>query len=1490
MFYYIRLQFIFLQNFIFLPIKKFAKILLIVMFVFLSIVLVVWGILRMPFVQHFITQKAMFFLSEQLGTDVSIKKINYNLNKTFVIKELLINDKNKDTLLYINKLKINFKNFDTKKLAINVRKIYIHNLYSNLYNVEQDSMNFSFLLKNKNQNKQEWTFSCKKITLLNSKIKHTGWQKNSNTFDKINLLFSNIYIDSSVVNVISSGGYANLNGKSFVENIGFKLNLNLNKKNYKVQHFYVSTQNSMLNLGVSSIVFDTFSNQLQKAKLKVNSSKLTLSDFYFINDALSKIKNTIRFSGNIDFDKEAIKTKNLELIFGNKSSLLANASIKHYENVNQLFYNVDFNRLFFTKNDFFSLLNDFQIDTSKIASKITSFKTLEYKGNLQGTADSLFSKGTLNSNFGLMSTNLSVKKNEGENNFLVTGNLKTLPIFLNKILNTKHVGKLNLNINTSGVYTDRNNFDFELDGEINRVQLNGYDLKSINVKGRLKNDFFEGLVACKDTNLLFDFKGIINLQDLHTYDFISNIRYADLSALGLNKNDSISELKFSVDASFLGNNLENSEGTVRINNINYKQNNKEWTSDSLQISSEYINDKKRLRLTSDFLDFYLLGEYNLIAFLKDYKIFVNQFLPFYFVVDNEDIENKPLNNFDFDVKIKDADTLTDMFLPNLNIASTTEIKGSFNSSQYRFQMACESPYIEFDGKRLKNLVIKSYTKSERLFVNMGLDELKYSERNSLKNFLTSLVFNKDTIKSNVNWNNRELKNYSGNINTDIVFITKKEGKKPQIKLDINPSHIVISDTLWNFSKSSIIKDSSGIDFQKVKVEKKDSYLKIDGKFSKNPTDSLLVDIKKIDLYYLNILLKDNELNFGGDISGKTNMRDVFGEAIIDSDFEINRLSLNEHEIGNTFLKSKWNKEAKQLDIHGYAEFNQNKTFDFSGFVATERQEMLIDLDLKQLQMSLLEVFIAPSLRNISGYLNGNVKIFKEKEKMWWGGSVFAEKAFLTVDATNVPYHFSDSVFFDDDRIIFKNIKVYDDYQNTALLNGKITHTNFSNFAYDFFITTKKILSINTTPKISPMNYGKAFGRGDVNLRGGKGENFVNVVATNLENSKYTISVEGRSDIKDNDFITFVSHKQKQGDKEYSIKKIKAEELKNNQNSKTTVNLNLTITPVADLQIILDPKIGDALKAKGNAQVNIEMTPTKLNMFGDFIIDEGTFSFSLQDIMNKRLKILQGSTVSWQGDPINALLNIDAVYELKKVSIADLTGLEEDIEKRVPVDCHLLMTNHLNNPEINFSIQALSNSNNEILEQLNSLGKDEINKQVVSLLLLNKFAPINSANTNTGINTSSSLGVTTLSEMLSNELNQWLSETNSGIDIGLTLKPRTEEKQAEYGVFLSKKLWNDRLSIYGNFEYGGKNNFSKNKNSPYSNDFSIEFKLTKKGNLRVKAYQKENDEIDEINAAPYKQGIGLFYTEEFDKFSDLLKKMFRKQYATKPKNITEKEEE
>ena len=49
------------------------------------------------------------------------------------------------------------------------------------------------------------------------------------------------------------------------------------------------------------------------------------------------------------------------------------------------------------------------------------------------------------------------------------------------------------------------------------------------------------------------------------------------------------------------------------------------------------------------------------------------------------------------------------------------------------------------------------------------------------------------------------------------------------------------------------------------------------------------------------------------------------------------------------------------------------------------------------------------------------------------------------------------------------------------------------------------------------------------------------------------------------------------------------------------------------------------------------------MYGDYTITEGSYLFTLQNIINKRFIIENGSTIQWTGEPLDARLNINAVY-------------------------------------------------------------------------------------------------------------------------------------------------------------------------------------------------------------------------------------------------------
>ena len=68
-----------------------------------------------------------------------------------------------------------------------------------------------------------------------------------------------------------------------------------------------------------------------------------------------------------------------------------------------------------------------------------------------------------------------------------------------------------------------------------------------------------------------------------------------------------------------------------------------------------------------------------------------------------------------------------------------------------------------------------------------------------------------------------------------------------------------------------------------------------------------------------------------------------------------------------------------------------------------------------------------------------------------------------------------------------------------------------------------------------------------------------------------------------------------------------------------------------------------------------------------------------------------------------------------------------------------------------------------------------------------------------------------------------------------------------------------------------NNNNQNTNNIVG-DVNVEYKLTDDGKVRVKAFNKANDNNSTIiTSGPYTQGVGIFYREEFDTIGELYRR-------------------
>lgn len=355
--------------------------------------------------------------------------------------------------------------------------------------------------------------------------------------------------------------------------------------------------------------------------------------------------------------------------------------------------------------------------------------------------------------------------------------------------------------------------------------------------------------------------------------------------------------------------------------------------------------------------------------------------------------------------------------------------------------------------------------------------------------------------------------------------------------------------------------------------------------------------------------------------------------------------------------------------------------------------------------------------------------------------------------------------------------------------------------------------------------------------------------------KTNIPLSGPSEVSENNFITFVKKDSSQKNKDYNVKL-----------DGIVLNFNLEATPDAEIQLIFDQKVGDIIKAKGSGNIKLNISPTgDFKMYGDYIIENGDYLFTLQNIINKKFDIENGSVIKWSGIPYKADLNINAVYKAK-ASIKPFFPNDSSAayKKRYPVDLKLIMTDNLTNPDIAFDVNLPTidaTVRQQVLSYINT--ESEINRQVFALLILNSFVTPSQLSGAGGADAVAAAGANAF-ELLSNQLSNMLSKISKDFDIGIKYRPGDAVSKDELGLAMSTQLFNDKLTIDGNL---GVNNNNQNTNNLVG-DVNIDYKLTDDGKVRIKAFNRANDNNLNYTYGPYTQGVGIFYREEFDSFGEL----------------------
>lgn len=1469
--------------------------------VIITLLLVISLLVRHPFSQTVLAKIATTYLTNKLQTKVNIDRLEITSLKSLILKNLLINDQRNDTLLFTGKFSVNLKEYNFRISRFDIAKINLTEADIRLRKYkETNELNLNFILDYLRKDtlsvksvpikdsitieKKILQLSLDGLTISNSKFifedqtkerKH-AWIDFRDIEAHINHLnMSDVFLENDTLMV-------DIKQISLYEKSGFQIDSL--KCQFKFSPNILQAQNLKLKTPVNDIDLDlTFSyNNLKdyndfipniNIQSTIRPSVINLVEVGYFAPVMFQMDNQMKISGDIKGTVDNFKAKDFKFAYGGTTQFRGNVQMNGIPDMKETFSHLSIEDFFTTVEDVRRLNLPIPGSHINLPEVLTNLGNIKVKGKFTGFYNDFVSYGSFQTDIGDVNTDILMVVNSNED-IEYQGKIAANDFNLGQLFNIQdYVKKLDVNAEIVGSGVTFDNMKISMNGIIDSLEFFNNQYNQIIIAGGLTDKKFEGGVDISDDLGNLDFNGIIDYsQHIPSYNFTATLADAQLQKINLSDRDSSISLSTSLNINLIGDQIDDMQGIIMIDSTRYTELGETYVMNDFTLS--ITRDESRyslIRLYSDFIDAAIEGDIYLLELPKQFYRIGNQYLDTLFSIKH--ILDSTLNtqDFIFDIQLKNTNPITRLFLPELEIAKESQLVGGYNSIINNFFLDVYSEEIKYNGTVAKNLSLETYTHEDGFFASTMADKILLSDSIYMDNVKTTFRARNDSVLFAINWDN-ENQNYDDHGEFE-GYLSIFNPRKMELKFD--QGTLTINDMLWKINSSNLLQiDSTQIDFQNVAFSNDVQAINVNGKITENTSDTLQIGFADFDLELLQPLLRRIKIDAGGQINGEVQIMDIYNSPSFLSDLKISNFYFNKEKLGEAIIKSTWNPINEAFNIYGEIIYTGNigktKTLEAKGTYYPNRKDNNYDIlfTLNNYKLNTLQPFVTSFSSRIEGMATGKAKLSGSKEKPQLLGEINLLRTQIKIDYTNVVYSLADKVYLDDNVIYFEDITVYDSLNNTAKASGLIYHDNLSDFRLDLEFDVDNLIGFHTTRAQNEMFYGSAFATGRVNLYGPIDNLNLDIIAKTERGTNVKLPVSYGTEVTENDYIVFIN---KDADTLADKPDYRAEM------NGLSLYLDLSINNNADIQMFLPYSMGN-IQGRGNGDIKMTVDPAgEFTMDGEYIINRGSFFLTLQSILNRNFEIRRGSKITWSGDPYNAEINLKAVYKVK-TKLGQFAP-EQDSATRVPVDCVIALSNRLLNPEIKFTVEfpdLKDDTKQFIYARLDTNDQAMMSQQMISLLVLNSFTDPSGTSGGVGFNTFS---------LLTNQLNNWLSGISNDFDIGINYRPGDQLTKQEVEVALSTQLFDERVLVDGNL--GVRENEQTQKTTDFVGEVTVEVKITPDGRFRAKAFNKSNNDYLYKSYAPYTQGIGVFYTQEFNRIRDLFKKRNKKD---KPKKDKEPEPE
>jgi hypothetical protein len=1257
--------------------------------------------------------------------------------------------------------------------------------------------------------------------------------------------------------------------------------------------------------------FGNFSdyNDSMKTITHLRGSRVYSDDIAKFAPALTNLHEAILISADAEGYVRDFKVNNLDLRYGKGTHIVAKrAHADNLPNYRESFIDL---RLMPSVVETTDLQHWLPASANTIVQRLGRVKL---EGQILGFYNDFVANASFDTALGSVVTDVNLKTKTDLPHAEYAGHVRTTNFELGHFLGDESIIRdVTLNGKVSGMGFLPPFANGKTTVEVQKIWLYGYRYQNIKLDGDFHHMAFNGHVGINDPSVRLVADGHIDLDHAHeNVDLKARIEKADLRALGLLSQPLT--IATTADVKFRGVELDSLIGHAYLRKSRFTLAGRRLDLDTLDVvSTRNRRNERTVTVRSEAVNALVSGTFNTSDVVRDVNTLITEYrLNFESnaVATAEYYRRKrqrqlPVYEVDLVLDLKHANPVLALFLPELQVANDSRIDGSFRNGETSiFQLGGHLDSLrygpvstvdtDFDFLTSKLpykpdiLAQASVTSARQVLPGLGRTEKFVVEGvwdQQRINFSTSLAQTGTTNKAT--------------INGSMGFLARA------VEVVFQKSAVHLLDKDWTIAADNSVRISDygrEFDIKNLTFSNGPQFVGAQGFISPDTSKPpLMLTMKDFQLATLNSLTGQRltgRVNALGTVSG------VYGPLMINSTLGVDSLTYDGTLIGQVAGRGDWDNRAGKLRVNLDVARAGQSVLTVRGDIAPQDETQQLNLvgTLNDAPIVLAQPFLGSLFSNLGGTGQGELRLSGRFASPNLTGGIDVKNGRLTFNYLKTTYTFADRINFTNTSISFRNVRLRDALGNTGTVDGVVHHRGFHNMSLDISANYRKMQVLNTTRKDNELYFGTAYATGTARVTGPTDDLSVTVRATSEAGTRLSLPLDNAARAQKAGYIKFVNNNVRP-DTVITKKALPVAAQDKVDLSGITLNMNLTVTPDAYVEILLDESTGDVIRgsAAGQLRLNID-TRGEFNMYGQLEIVRGAYNFTLQGLVNKEFVVRPGGILTWNGDPLAGEMNVTATYtqrtSLAPVLGASSGGVSPGSSAVVPVTAVMTLTGPLLLPAIRLGLEfndAPGTLQGDLAAFTSSLRNDEqeLNRQVFSLLVFKQLSPPGSF-TQISIRGQDNTVQNSLGQILSTQLGLLTSQIDQNLEIDFNINGLTADQLQALQVRLSYSFLNGRLRVTREGGFTNSSNLTSpttgtgainNGQASLLGDLSLEYFLRPDGKFRAKLrYETTPRDLETINQP--RAGLSLLHTEQFNTFGEL----FRREGLKKKERNTQKARE